>query len=107
MVEKKIYCGWAYSENECEKRKMNMEIYSELTSKYKCFYSVNPTQEELDRNDFVYGISSYGYAKTEYVVYKKPESLSEDEILLIIDQGNLCFGGAEKKYENIYKIYTD
>lgn len=30
MIEKKVYNGWAFTENEKEKGKINREIYKEL-----------------------------------------------------------------------------
>ena len=34
-MEKKVYSSWAFTENEDEKRKINMQIYEELKEKYK------------------------------------------------------------------------
>ena len=33
MIEKKVYNGWAFTENEKEKGKINREIYKELKEK--------------------------------------------------------------------------
>lgn len=106
MVEKKVYKNWALSENAEEERDMNLQIYNELIQKYKCLYKDKPTQEDLDNYDLVFATYSYGYANIEYVVHKKPESLSDDEIMLILDNGNLCFGGRNNGLR-YYKIYTD
>lgn len=105
-LERKVYESWAFTENEHEKGKINREIYKELCNKYKIIEvgrtSINnepfsvPTQEELDNNDFVYaGRASYG--RGEYKIYKCPDELSLDEIALICDGGNLCFGYAKFK----------
>ena len=102
-LERKVYDGWAFTENENEKGKINIEIYQELCSKYKVLkvgrgafgkryesFST-PTSEELENNDFVYA-RRVGYASSEYKIYKCPNELTLDEIALICDDGNLCFG---------------
>ena len=95
-MDKKVYSKWAFTENEEEKMKINKEIYNELKEKYK-IYKVSdiehkePTKEELEQNDIVYSRRAcYGHG--EYRVYKCPDNLSEDELALICDKGNLCFG---------------
>ena len=101
-LERKIYDSWAFTENEYEKLKINTEIYKELCSKYKVLkvgrdaigrnesFST-PTSEELVNNDFVYARRSC-YGSSEYKIYKCPDELTLDEIALICDDGNLCFG---------------
>lgn len=114
MIEKKVYRGWAYKEDEEAKKDMNRAIYNELIDKYKCLYKDKPTQEDLNNYDFVYGNYRNNVLCDDYMVYKKPEKLTDDEAMLIIDNGNLCFGG--RNYGNYsinglkckcYRIYTD
>jgi hypothetical protein len=71
---KKIYSGWAFTENEMEKAKVNNEIYEEIKDKAKveCI--------------------KHGYGHNIYKVVKNPEELSNTELALICDHGNLCFG---------------
>ena len=38
MIEKRIYNGYAFSENELDKSDINYRIYQELTQKYKILY---------------------------------------------------------------------
>ncbi len=90
-----------------KKGKSNLEVYKELKKKYKIrrISSQQPTQEELDSNDIVY----YGescYLHGEYFVYKMPKELTDDEMALICDNGNLCFG-YHKMGVNGYNIYED
>ena len=73
-LEKKIYSPWAFSKNEAEKAKINREIYEEIRGKAEVKY-----------------IKS-GYAKKIYEIVSNPENLSSDELALIADGGNLCFG---------------
>ena len=104
-LERKVYDSWAFTDNEHEKGKINREIYQELCSKYKILkvgrdafgksnepFSV-PTSEELADNDFVYARRAC-YGRSEYKIYKCPDEMTLDEIALICDEGNLCFGYA-------------
>lgn len=110
MIEKKVYNGWAFTENEKEKGKINREIYKELKEKYKILKTCDwdfryPTQEELDENDIVYSRKGC-YLHGEYRLYKSPQNITEDELLLIFDQGNLCFGGMRNGF-NYYYVSED
>lgn len=106
MIERKIYNGWASSENEWEKAKINKEIYKELQDKYKIlkisdWKHKNPTKEELEKNDIVYSREAC-YKHGEYRIYKCPEEVSLNELYLICDEGKLCFGGrGNKNFINI------
>lgn len=73
-LEKKVYSGWAFSENALEKSRINKEIYEEIQDKAEVKYLKS------------------GYAKKYYEVVSNPEGLSNDELALIADQGSLCFG---------------
>ena len=107
-LERKVYDSWAFTENEQEKGRINREIYKELCEKYKiikvgrdAFGKKNepfsePTQEELDNNDIVYARRAC-YGRGEYRIYKCPTELTLDELALICDGGNLCFGYAKYK----------
>ena len=95
-MEKKVYSSWAFTENEDEKRKINMQIYEELKEKYKILKVSDakhraPTKEELEKNDIVFSRKAcYGHG--EYRIYKCPDEVTLDELALICDGGNLCFG---------------
>lgn len=95
-MKNKIYVQWAFTENEDEKAKSNLEAYKELQEKYKILklsdYNYRrPTEVELAKNDIVYSRKGC-YIHGEYIVYKKPRELTNDEMALICDEGNLCFG---------------
>ena len=73
-LEKRIYSPWAFTENEREKAKINYEIYKEIKDKAK-----------------VKWLGS-GYGHKKYEVVSNPHNLSREELALICDGGNLCFG---------------
>lgn len=100
MVEKKIYDMWAFSENAFEKRDMNTLILKELNEKYRIntnglvFNEQRRKFEEIDPEDFDVIIKSAGsgYGCKHYDIIKNAPNLSNDELALICDGGNLCFG---------------
>ena len=87
MLERKIYSGWAFSDNPEEKFRINKEIYQEIKDKAK----VRPVKCR--------------YGTTYYRVLENPENLSELELALICDKGNLCFG--YRREGDYIVIYTD
>lgn len=96
MIERKVYKSYAFTENEKEKMQINKEIYNALKNKYKILKCSDidhkqPTNEELNQNDIVYSRKAC-YAHGEYKIYKCPEEITLDELALICDGGNLCFG---------------
>lgn len=86
-MEKKIYKNWAYSGDEAQKAAINKEIYDSIKDK--------ATVQCVGR----------GYGHNKYVVVENPEDLSLDELALICDEGNLCFGYRTSCGEII--IHTD
>lgn len=104
-MEKMVYENYAFTENEKEKAKINREIYSELKEKYKILKVEEilrdksfriPTEDELNNNDIVYSRKAcYGHG--EYKIYKCPEKVNLNELALICDGGNLCFGYSGSK----------
>lgn len=95
QVEKKVYNGWAFKEHEAEKGTMNREIYNELISNYKVYRSdIRQTPEvNTEEYDVIIGRKA-GYLHSEYSIIKNGPDLSTNELLLLCDQGNLCFGGS-------------
>ena len=101
MIERKVYNSWAFQQNEKEKGRINREIYKELKSKYKILKTsdVNhrtPSEEELNNNDIVYSRQAC-YLHGEYRIYKCPDEVTFNELSLICDDGNLCFGSSGSK----------
>lgn len=100
-LEKKIYSFYAFTENESEKAKINNAMYKELREKYKILKVSDvdhrlPTNEELEQNDIVISRKAC-YAHGEYKIYKSPDEITLDELALICDEGNLCFGYSGNK----------
>lgn len=78
----KVYVSWAYTANEQEKAKANVRYFEQikhLRSKVHISFSTYPQ-----------------YARTTFsgeLLSEEAQALTADEILLLMDQGNLCFGG--------------
>ena len=89
MVEKKVYDGWAFSKDEEEKAKINREIYQDILNKYKV--STNRKDQDTPSFDIVL-VRTPGYNHSTYSVVKDTTGLTQDEIALVCDSGNLCFG---------------
>lgn len=90
--------GWAFTENESELAEANRNIYNTVQSlNFKDYVVI----ETVDTR----------YAKKTYKGYLKPDhpSISETELAIFLDTGNLCFGGASSISDNkfIVTIYTD
>lgn len=103
MIKKRIYPKWAYTENGYEKRDMNKQIYNELTKKYKINKYVS--SENIEEYDIAFKFNGFGYANKSFKILSNKAGLSSDELALIADDGNLCFG--YKRTDDIIKIYID
>ncbi len=93
-MEHRIYNGYAFSEDEQEKSKINREIHSDLKSRFKVYRSdlYWSPEVDVDKYEVVIGRKA-GYAHAEYNIIKNAPNLSTEELLLLCDGGNLCFGG--------------
>lgn len=95
-LEEKVYSGWAFTERKEEKRDINRKIYERLCKENR----VTKLSENIvdPSYDLVLTVA-YDMYSTEYVVNRNRNKLSADEIALIVDEGNLCFGysGDERK----------
>jgi len=86
-MEKKIYNSWAFSDNASEKSKINMQIYQEIKDKA------------------VIECAGSGYGHSRYRVVSNPHNLSNLELALICDKGNLCFG--HRVQGDLIIVHTD
>ena len=86
-IERRVYSGYAFTDNAILKSKMNHEIYEEIRgkAKLKCLGS--------------------SYASKHYEVISNEGKLTIPELALIADEGNLCFG--YRVSENKIIISTD
>lgn len=113
MLEKKVYSSWAFKEHEQEKSKINHQIYDELKNKYKISNSLQKYNSEtkqmedinFDDYDLVYERIA-GYNHADYYIKKNTTDMTADELALIFDHGNLCFG-YNKESENHYYVFED
>jgi len=100
-MERKVYSPWAFTENEREKSKINYDIYlNDLNPQSKSFYKDIPTDEEK-RTLMCYKVEKNGYGSTTYKIFSNPNSLTNNEMALVCDSGNLCFG-----YRGSYPMIT-
>ena len=91
MIERKIYNGWAFKENEKEKSEINMSIYKELKQKYKIGKEHFDNRLNQDDYDIILR-RKVGYNHSTYKIVKNTPNLNIYELALIADDGNLCFG---------------
>ncbi|NJJ37862.1 hypothetical protein [Paenibacillus apii] len=95
-MERKIYNGYAFSDGEQEKAKINRDLYNELKNKFKVYRSDLYWTPDVDLNQFDVVIGrKAGYAHAEYNIIKNGPNLSKEELLLLCDSGSLCFGGSQ------------
>ena len=87
-LQKKIYSSWAFTENESGKASINREIYKKICEKYKISRYEVENPEDYD----IVLKRTAGYNHSTYSVIKNDTNLSQLEIALICDNGNLCFG---------------
>lgn len=101
-VERKVYNEWAFTEHAQEKGRINFEIYKELVNKYAVLFGTPQNEDDFD----VVVQRERGYNHSLYTVIKNKPNLSDDELMLIFDGGNLCFGG-QKISDNLYRVNED
>lgn len=101
-LEYKVYPNWAFSDRKEEKRDINKKIYEELTNKYKVTRIAKNLQDES--YDVVIETTN-GMYSNEYKVLRNRPNLTADEIALLVDWGNLCFGYDGDEYGG--KVWTD
>lgn len=95
-MEKKIYNGWAFTDNESEKGNMNREIHKELIESHRIYRDDLRLSPEVNEDDYDVIIGrKAGYNHAVYSIIKNEPNLTTDELLLLCDGGNLCFGGSK------------
>ena len=87
-----------------EQREINNKIYNELYPMFKYAKNNDYSNEDLSKYVVFSGLG-YGYANHSYRVHSNPYNLSDDEIALVLDGGNLCFG--YRRNGDVFTIYTD
>ena len=106
-----IYSRWAFDSDSGDKYQENIEEYDMLKSTYKIsrsktYWNYRTGKNEpinINEYDVVVNNFSQRYGTSEYEIIKNGPGLSEKELALICDDGNLCFGySAHGKYIDIY-----
>lgn len=87
-----------------DQREINNKIYQELQPLFKYASNYNYNDEDLNKY-IVYSDLGFGYANHRYRVHSNPYNLSDDEIALVLDRGNLCFG--YRRNGDVFTIYID
>lgn len=93
-----IYVSWAYTENQMKKRDENMSEYEKIKH-----------LRSKEHMDFT-GKASYAcHEFSGTLLSDEAKALSNDQILLLMDTGNLCFGGKIRRNGDRFfgKYYTD
>ena len=100
-MSRKIIYAYGISQ---EQREINNKIYNELYPLFKYAKNNNYNNEDLSKY-VVFSDLGYGYANHSYRVHSNPYNLSDDEIALVLDGGNLCFG--YRRNGDVFTIYID
>ena len=87
-----------------EQREINNKIYNELYPMFKYAKNNDYSNEDLSKY-VIFSDLGFGYANHRYRVHSNPYNLSDDEIALVLDRGNLCFG--YMRNGDVFTIYID
>lgn len=100
-MSREIIYGCGISREQSE---INDKTYQELKPMFKSVSNYNYNKE--DSNKYVlYSDLGFGYANHSYRIHSNPYNLSDDEIALVLDRGNLCFG--YRRNGDVFTIYID
>ena len=98
-----VYSNYAFSEDAKNKAEINRESYIRLKDTYKILkYS---EEINIDDCDVALRFCTSGYHNFSYIVEKNIPSLTDHELALLCDNGNLCFGYSINN--NKITIFTD
>ena len=100
-MSRKIIYGYGISQ---EQREINNKIYEELYPMFKYAKNNDYSNEDLSKY-VIFSDLGYGYVNHSYRIHSNPYNLSDDEIALVLDGGNLCFG--YRRNGDIFTIYID
>jgi hypothetical protein len=85
-----VYSNYAFSNDSQKKAEINRESFIRLKDKYNILkYSEERNNEEYD---IILRFCGPEYHSFSYIVEKNGPSLTDHELALICDNGNLCFG---------------
>lgn len=105
-IERRVYNNWAFTDQEKLKGKINSQIYEALKRKYRCVVVFRTEVGLYNKDTFdLIIIREVQFRHSNYYIHHNTTPLSDDEILLICDQGNLCFGG--QRIGDVYVVEED
>lgn len=111
--------GWAFI-SDTDKRdeigKAILDRYHSLIDEYNIIFGnqkYDPmvkgmrdyTEDEINKADIWIILDGGGYAHTDYYIRKNTTDLDNDDLAIICDRGNVCFG--YRCSGNFITIYTD
>lgn len=100
-MSRKIIYGCGITQ---EQREINNKIYNELYPMFKMIKNNDYSNDDLSKY-VVFSDLGYSYVNHSYRIHSNPYNLSDDEIALVLDRGNLCFG--YRRNGDIFTIYID
>lgn len=103
---KKIFIGWAFTKDGGEKANSNLNVYKELKNKFKVYRGSSYPDINLDDYDVVIDREKGCSLYSDYSIIKNKPNLTDGELLLLCDSGNLCFGG-RKLSDGRYRVNDD
>ena len=104
-LERKVYPGYAFTSGEKYKSLINLDIYNkDLKHLAKKVSNEEPSKEELAEY-MCYKYIGVGYGTAKYLILSNPKNLTQDQLALICDEGNLCFG--YRMEDGLLLVYTD
>ncbi|MGN0317775.1 MAG: hypothetical protein ACI4E1_07590 [Lachnospira sp.] len=111
MLARKVYSAWAFDRDGVDKANINRQIYEKLKSKVKWCYLDYDTKKSNCTMDDLYKYCCIecigrGYGTMKYRILSNPYVFSKDELALICDTGNLCFG-YRMEGSDVIIIYID
>lgn len=104
----KVYVEWAFKENEKEKARVNRETFEEIMKRWrvKRYDDFSGQRDTINHDDYDLIIErTAGYNHATYQIFKNETDLTQDEIALVCDGGNLCFGYTMKG--EMYYVFED
>lgn len=100
VLEHKAYSAFAFSPQEREIMQINTEVYNDLIKKYRICRSDGFEWNPADY-DLVYSKSAE-HLHSEVTIHQNNTDMSSDELALIFDGGNLCFGYSKQDDTHYY-----
>lgn len=111
VLNKKVYSCWAFDKDGIEKANINRQTYEKLEPKVKwCYVDYKTKQSNCTIDDLreycCIECIGRGYGTMKYRILSNPYGFNQDELALIADSGNLCFG-YRMEASDVVIVYVD